>query len=230
MRRTTKGKASLKRAREEIKVHNARVPMRRAMGINSASVFQGPTRVERKYIDQNTTLQPALAGTSVKTLLNGCAQGTDAPSNRIGRETSMKSIYWMLYGSIAATTTGAAPFRLVIVYDKESNGVAATASGTPATDAFNQDNIGAQMNLDQRDRFIVLVDEIIDNIGTAGPQSLFRKGYRKISLPCVFNATGGATIASINTGGIYAFLWNGGTFATLAPTLNLSTRIRFEDA
>lgn len=203
----------------------------RARGISSSSVFQNvSTRPELKFIDFNSTLNPPLAGNGIiSAVLNGCAQGTDAVQH-IGRQTTMKSLYWMWQGSMGATTTGSGSLRLVILYDKEAEGAAPTIAAGAQTDAFNQDAIEAFQNLNNRDRFVVLVDEIVESIGTAGPQSFMRKGYRKIQLPCVFNASAASTIAAINTGSVYAFSWSSGGLGTAVPACNLDTRIRFEDA
>lgn len=199
-------------------------------GISSSSVFQpGRRGPELKFLDLTTTIQPALAGTGSLFLLNACSQGTDA-INHIGRQTTMKSLYWLWRGNIQATTTGSGSVRLVILYDKEAEGVAPTIFTSSPTDAFNQDNIVAQMNLNNRDRFVVLLDEVIECIGTAGPQAFMRKGYRKVSLPCVFNSGNAGTVADIQTGSVYAFAWSGGSFATATTTGSLQTRIRFEDA
>lgn len=199
------------------------------VGVGSSSVFQTVSnKPELKFIDQLQSLAIPFAGTGVSYLLNGCAQGTDA-NNHIGRTTTMKSLYWLWQGSVAPTTTGTGSLRMVILYDKESEGVAPTIAAGAQTDAFNQDNILAQQNLNNRDRFVVICDEIVEVMGTAGPQSFMRKGYRKVKLPCVFNAGAGATIAAINTGGIYAFFWDSGSYAVANIVSNLQTRIRFED-
>jgi len=186
---------------------------------------------ELKVIDNANAPAPALAGTGVLTpVLNGIAQGTDN-NQHIGRQTTMKSLYWMFQGTTAPTTTGGGSVRLVIVYDKEAEGAAPTIAAGLQTDIFNQDSIEAMQNLDNRDRFIVLVDEIIECIGTAGPQAFMRKGYRKIQLPVVFNSNANAVIGAINTGSVYGVTWfSQGTFGVAKPLLDLQTRIRFEDA
>lgn len=194
------------------------------------SLFQKNRRgPEVKFIDLSTNLNPSLAGTgTLSGVLNGCAQGTDAVQY-IGREIDMTSLYWMIDVYMQAGTTGAGPIRVVIVYDKEAEGAAPTIAAGAQTDIFATDDIQAVMNLNNRDRFIVLVDEIVECIGTAGPQSAFRKGYRKMSLPVVFNASAAATIAAINTGSIYAVSWLSGNLAVAAPVVTLKTRIRFTD-
>lgn len=203
----------------------------RARGISSASVFQQVSlRPEKKFIDTLTTMSPGVVATgTISGVLNGCAQGTDAVQH-IGRQTRMTSLYWLLEASMAATSVGSSPLRLVILYDKEAEGAPPTIAAGVQTDAFNADNILAQMNLNNRDRFITLVDECIECLGTGGPQSQFRKGYRKVQLPCVFNASAAGTIAAINTGSIFAFCWQNGGITTAGPIVQLQTRIRFEDA
>lgn len=199
-------------------------------GINSTSVFQPSRRNELKSVDVSTAgvISQAGNGSTGPFFLNPVAQGIDI-NQHIGRELTMKSLYWLWQGELPATTTGGGPVRLVIVYDKESEGAAPTAAAGAQTDAFNLDTFMAQMNLNNRDRFIVLVDEIVETLHASGPSTFFRKGYKKMSLPVVYNAAG-ATIASVNTGGIYAFCWSSGTYGVAAPTSNLQTRIRFEDA
>lgn len=202
-------------------------------GIGSVSVFQAPASnaPELKFIDVTSVLT-ITNGSNVAgpvTPLNLVARGIDA-TQEIGRKIVMKSLYWLWEGTIGPTSTGSTPVRLVILYDKEANGALPTVATGAQTDMFNQDNIYAQMNLNNRDRFIVLVDEIVECIGTAGPQCFYRKGYRKISLPVVFNATQTAAIGAINTGSIVAVQWGGGGLAVATGAANLQTRIRFEDA
>lgn len=202
-------------------------------GIGSVSVFQDTTtnKPELKFLDVSSTITQGAAQTtaSAVTPLNLVARGIDA-TQEIGRKVVMKSLYWLWEGGLAPTATGFTPARLMIVYDKEANGVLPTVATGAATDMMNQDNIVAQMNLNNRDRFIVLVDEIVESVGTAGPQGFMRKGYRKISLPMVFNATQTATITAIQTGTIVAFVWGGGPLVTAGLNTLLQTRIRFEDA
>lgn len=200
----------------------------RQPGIASSSVFQQTKKSpELKFLDLATTPTASLAGNGSLTFLNGCAQGTDA-NQHIGRQTTMKSVYWIFQAIVAATTTLGGSMRLLIVYDKEAEGAAPTIATGAQTDICNIDDITAQMNLNNRDRFVVISDEMIETIGTAGPQAVFRKGYRKVALPVVFNASAAATIAAINTGSVYAIVWQNG-LATAAATTKLQTRIRFTD-
>ena len=200
-------------------------------GISSASVFQNvSSKPEKKFLDTLSALNVTAGVTTgvLSGVLNGCAQGTDAIQH-IGRQTTMTSLYWIWEGQITTTTVGGAPLRLVIVYDKEAEGAPPTIAANAQSDIFSVDSIIAQMNLNNRDRFVVLVDEVVECIGTGGPQSFFRKGYRKIRMPMVFNSNTGSTIAAINTGSIYAVVWQSGSLTNAGATTQLQTRIRFQD-
>lgn len=206
--------------------------VRQNAGLQMAATGSYRATEEQKNIDvsQINTLVFGTA-TAVKKLLNPCAQGTTTVT-RAGRRTTMVSMTYALQASLAPTTTGASPIRLVIVYDRQANGAA------PATiDVFAADQIETPMNLDNSRRFKVLVDEIHDGMSTAGPASLLIKGFRdftgkgrKIGLPCEFKNTSAGDITDINTGSIYSFVWSNGGFGTASPTNSFYTRVRFTDA
>lgn len=227
---TVQGKIKMAKAMGSF--YAARASQRPRPGISSASVFQNVSRQpELKFLDVTTagTFTVATATANTPVLINGCAQGTDA-NQHIGRQTTMKSLYWLWEGFLATTTIGQTSCRLVIVYDKEAEGAAPTVAAGMQTDIFNMDSIVAQNNLNNRDRFVILVDEVVECLGASGPSAFMRKGYRKVQLPCVFNAGAGATVAAINTGSVYAIVWGGFPLAVANATYNLQTRIRFTDA
>lgn len=199
-----------------------------------ATVYQKPrfksltnpvlsTAPEKKNLDINQA-SPVVAAQTTATvaLLNGSGIGSD-DFNHVGRKTLMKSIQWRFTGHLAPTTTGSSAIRMLIIYDKQANGVAPTT-----TQVVVADSIENPMQLDYSERFVVLVDEIIECVGTQGPQAFYTKGYRKINLPCEFIGTGG-TITSIGTGSIYSYVWQDGGLITASPATQLYTRIRFID-
>lgn len=179
---------------------------------------------EKKNVDALiTTGFAAAATTGTITLLNGIDDGATA-TTRVGRKVDMSSLQFIFKCNMATTTTGAAPLRCVVVYDKQTNGV------LPAiTDIFAQDSITAPMNLANSKRFIVISDKIYNGIGTAGPQSLIDKQYYRINLPVEFNDNSTATITSINTGSIYLIQWQDGGLLTTMPVNTFFSRIRFTD-
>lgn len=217
-------------AAADIAVSKVAQKRRRSSGVSSVSVFQAPAKAmpEKKSLDVTSTLTPTGAAPTGLQLLNGVGPGTDI-NQHIGRTVTLKSLYWIWQGNVAATTAGGSAYRLLIVYDKESEGAAPTIATGAKSDILATNAIYGMNNLDNRDRFVTLVDEMVECIGTGGPQSFLRKGYRKISMPMVFNSTGDATVNSIQTGGVWAFAFQGGTAITAAPVTTLQTRLRFVD-
>lgn len=189
-------------------------------------------RAEKKNLDiLNTTAIVAAQTTASLFLLNGCDDGATA-TTRVGRRITMTSIYIKWAGSFAATTAGSSPLRLAVVYDKQSNAAAPTA-----TDVFQVDQISTQLNLSNSRRFKVLIDEVVEELGTQGPQSWFRTIYRdftaggrKQGLNVEFNTASTANVDSITSGSIYAFIWQNGNIITASPTQALYSRIRFSDS
>lgn len=207
-----------------------RTPKRKTtvlVGVSKPRVMPIKQRAERKNLDVlNTTAIVAAQTTSSLFLLNGCDDGATA-TTRVGRRITMTSIYIKWVGSFAATTAGSSPLRLVVVYDKQTN-----ASAPTATDVFQVDQISSQLNLSNSRRFRVLIDEVVQELGTQGPQSWFRTIYRDFpkGLNVEFNTASTANVDSITSGSVYAFIWQNGNIITAAPTQALYSRIRFTDS
>ena len=110
------------------------------------------SRDERKVIDVDPALYAGDTTGSV-TLLNGVATGTDF-TDRIGRKIVMRSLY--LRGTLSPVDgiTLDNMCRVLIVYDMQSNGAA------PAiTDVLKSATSIAQLNMNNRDRFRVIMDK-----------------------------------------------------------------------
>jgi len=131
----------------------------------------------------------------------------------------MSSVTWRLQG----TSGGVSPVRLLIVYDKQTNGA------TPATvDIESVDAIRSPMNLNNNERFIIVADETYEPVNGA-TTAIYGKGYRKLNLPVEFNAGSAGTVADITKGALFALAWQNGSMVTM--TLNqLYTRVRYTDA
>lgn len=187
---------------------------------------------EKKNLDVlNSAHVVAAQATSVLFLMNGCDDGTTS-TTRIGRRISMQNLHIRWSGSLAATSAGASPLRLVVIYDKQPN-----AAAPVATDVFQIDQISSEMNLSNSRRFKVIVDENIECVGSQGPAAWSRVIWRDFTakgtqpgLAVEFNDASTATITSITTGSLYAFVWQNGNIITAAPTNALYSRIRFVDA
>lgn len=181
-------------------------------------------RVEKKNFDFISTVTVVAAQTTaVITSIFIPDQGT-SPTDHVGRRVNVKSLAWKWQGSMAATSAGASPLRMVILFDKQPNAALATA-----TTMFNQDNISTFTQLANSQRFIVLADKIIPSVGTGGPQGWSRKGFIKLNLQTEFNEANGGTVADITTGNYIVVFWQNGNIITASPTNVFTSRFRFSD-
>ena len=193
--------------------------------VGNLSVGSGLGLTERKVIDINTT-QYAIESTGTQLqLLNGCVPGSQN-FNRIGRKIFMRSL--QIRGAINLTDTTAGTnvvCRMVIVYDKQSNGSAPTwanimtsqnISGTTSSDVF------AMVNLDNRDRFVIIRDQLyipgaIDNTATQtyamGPGTIVLNEYIPLKLETLYSGGSAGTIGDITSGSLYCFWIANATFA-----------------
>lgn len=185
-------------------------------------------RGELKYVDV-TSDSTSFSDSGILTLLNGLVPGTGA-SQRIGKKAVMKTLQFR--GDIGAGTTpmGGVPFqglvRLLWVYDKQSNATAPTVA-----QILEQATGKSFMNMDNRDRFVVLLDKqyAIDQSG--GNESCQVKVYKKINLTTVFNAGTAGTVADITSGSIYLLAISDAPFASdTVPAIGFYSRIRYDDS
>jgi len=202
-------------------------------------VAKGP-KAEKKVID--TTTAVSVDTTGAITLLNGTQLGNDY-SNRIGRKITIKSIYYR--GTVCITATNSAPpvdgdssfqhWRMIIFYDKQPNGA------TPAvTDVLVTATPTSHLNLNNRDRFKVLIDKsfVVDpykmvdaaNESTWNRTAVNIKKYKKCHITTIYNAGNAGTIADISTNAIF-LLWVGNRAATATDDglAAFSCRLRFWD-
>lgn len=201
--------ARMGQLRGDIRVHNVRVA--------SAG--------ELKNIDvTSVALLTAAQTTGTLLLLNGVTQGTSA-TTRLGRRTTMKSIYIRINVALAATTAGASPLRYMVVYDKQTN-----ATAPAATDILVADAIVNPNNLSNSRRFVTLMDWVTpDGIGVGGPVSANHTFYKKLNLPVEYNVGVAGNQADIQTGSVYVLVYQNGGLITAAPTQAFFSRIRFSD-
>lgn len=102
--------------------------------------------------------------TPVVTLLNGIAVGKDA-TQRVGDVVLMHDCLIRLQiTNEAALNDRLTPMRLILVYDLQTNGAALTT-----TDVLDAVTLESQINWDNKERFIILHDEIFDLNTWGGP-------------------------------------------------------------
>lgn len=183
---------------------------------------------EKKFTDVSATLTLGSAADTFTTpgpttLLNGLIPDSTA-TGRIGRKVVMKSLYIRWSAQLAPTSIQGAPVRIIVFYDKQANGAAAGVTDVLLANAFNSPN-----NLSNRDRFVVLSDELTEPISVQNNFAVSGVIYKKINLEVMFNAGTAGTIADITSGSVYIMAAQSSTIATAAPTVSFRSRIRYTD-
>jgi len=184
---------------------------------------------ELKSIDYNH-LQ-ACDRPSVVSLLNFCVAGDDI-TERTGREIRMK--HFQISGQCYVTAgTGVDQIhRVLVVYDRQTNGTALTTADVLSRFFGNlAQDINLAYNLDNRRRFEILYDRKF-SLNASGEAFSSRdfKFSRRIDLPVVFNAGVAGTVADIATGSMYIITYGNVAAGATAGSCQFSTRIRFEDS
>lgn len=219
----------LKRTRSISTTSQPKLKRARTAAFSGGSLARQPFRrtkfAEKKVVDVAPSSFAADTTGSV-TLLNGVATGTDF-NNRIGRKTVLRSLN--IIGHLIPQDSAVANTlcRLIVVYDQQPNGAA------PAiTDVLDTADSRSQLNLNNRDRFKVLVNHMValsDNAANqvGSPSTSLVSIYRKINMETIFSGTG-ATAASIASGALF-MITVGDNVAGAGYNFSVSTRVRFED-
>lgn len=188
-------------------------------------------RPEKKIIDVVNTLAPPIGSAFVTTPLhlNPTAANTGTNQARIGAKINMTSLdvkFNILWPGNQAVNSPS-QIRTVIVYDKQANAAAPSRS-----DVF-QDGVywNSPKNIFNQDRFIILADEISDQIESNGQFCVAQHIFRKMALDAVW-PSGGSGYP--NSGSISMWVaanqdWNSAATAVL-PTVQIYSRIRFVDS
>lgn len=196
-----------------------------------------PNPIERKVNDISVATYQVHT-TSTPTLLCLPVTGSDF-NQRIGRKITIKSVY--IRGRVGiqsgfGISTADSPSqqaRFLIFADLQPNGAAPAV-----TDLLVSADPASQLNLNNRDRFVILSDkeyafDPYSKTAAAGGQNGHSianvKVYKKLNMEVIFNAVNGGSIADIQSGALY-MLWLGSE-ASGAQDINaiLSTRVRYTD-
>lgn len=183
-------------------------------------LFMPVKAVEQKNIDVGLVAQ-ALTANSFNTV-NACniIVPGDTGIDREGRKVVLKS-FLMRYSCTNASTAGSCQFRILVVYDKQTNGAAPAV-----TDILTVNDFLGNMNLANTTRFVVIADVVTEPLSLA-TNVVSGMIYRKLNLETLFG-TGGGTVADINSGGVFFIIAPNSTVAA-ASVFSAKTRIRFID-
>lgn len=199
-------------------------------GVNYQAVRTGgwanpSTTAELKFIDVSSNANPAAGAATFSTpvLLNGIASGSTAET-RIGRKIVLKSLYLRAFVNLNATSTFGSQIRVIVFYDKQAN-----ATAPAITDLLLADNYLSPNNLSNRDRFVVLCDEMMEPISVNANNSTAITVYKKLNLETMFNGGSAGTVGDITSGSVYLMTAQNGIIGTAAPSFVFRSRIRFLD-
>lgn len=197
----------------------------------TARISLGQTSLnENKTIDVDPATY-AFDTTGSITLLSGVATGADF-TDRIGRKIFMKSLYIRGIIKPVDNNVGNTLARMIIVYDMQPNGAA-----PGITDILKSSSPASQLNLNNRDRFRILIDKqwSIGAVSDASTSSLSGsptvhtlKKFKRLNLEEVFKGTTSA-ITDISTGSIY-MITLGDQAVGNGAVVSMSSRVRFMDA
>lgn len=187
---------------------------------------------EKKVADIGHTNYGA-STTAVFTLLNGIAVGDDI-TNRDGRRVHLKSLFIRGFVGPEDSNTTFQLARLLVVYDKQANG------GTPVTtDVLNTATATAPMNLNNRERFKVILDRQYVmghyDVASAAPAAPIAASptchsvylWKPLREDTIYNTTTGV-ISAIATGSLW-MITIGSSVAGQGSIFQLSIRLRFVD-
>lgn len=187
------------------------------------------TESQEKFIIQGETGLGTPSAGGVWNFIGGVTQGTDY-TQRIGRTYIMDSLefFYTAYPNPSGTSDSADTHRIMIVYDKQSNG------STPATtDLLDSNNFTEFLNQNNRDRFDVLFEKYIDLEAYTYTAGALTSGSPKqhthkctIELDELVTCSGTTSgISSISTGALWFFVIS--AQGSWAATFN--SKIKFFD-
>lgn len=190
------------------------------------------SQVEKKYVDIAQATY-ACGTTGTVTTLNLTNEGTGV-SQRIGRKICVKSV--QVRGLLYPTdgTVSANNVRICLIWDKQVNGVAATIP-----ELFSAATSNSYMNLDNRERFVVLMDKqfACGGFATAATQAFAQSPtvhtinkYKKLPAGSftIYDGTG-AGVADVNTGALY-MVTIGDVVDSDAHIFRAAMRVRYTDS
>lgn len=162
---------------------------------------------EKKYLDTTLTFPTYTSATAqALTDISNIATG-DTLSDRTGDRAVLKSASLNVTITCAATTTGSAVYRVIMIYGKSPGSLFTGAQGTTQF-----------QNITYTSENVVLYDKM-KTIDATSNRAIYFRGNKKLNH--LFQSTAGW--------GVQIIIKSTGTLATAAPTTTGVGRIRFTD-
>lgn len=196
----------------------------RAVAMRPGGWISGPgARGELKAIDVSLT-GTAMNSTPLFTLLNGCARGDDI-GERTGRQITPTKLSIRGYSQVTSGTGIDQCHRFIVFIDHQPNGAAPTV-----TDLLTASSVVANTNLDNRNRFTIVMDRMFQLNASAESGS---KRNINVTIPLkmatTFNSGNAGTIADIQTNSLYLLTFSDVAAGATAGFVELRLRTRFYD-
>lgn len=155
-------------------------------------------------------------------------RGTDAAGNRIGRSVKMLSLQWNVTFKLDPAYP-ADTIRLNIIKEDFVAGTSITYDGGTAKSVFQDSNLQAFRNLNNRKNIRVLYDKYI-NLTQEGTETQTRKYYKKFNFHTIFNSSNNADITDCQSGMLYMMFKGTNPSNVTTPTLASGyIRVRYVD-
>lgn len=208
----------------------------RGLGVARATAGKSALRTAVQSLEEKKVIDTASASyacdtTGSITALNLAAQGTDY-TQRIGRKTTNVAV--QLEGKISPqdNSIGATKCKVLIIYDAQPNGALPVM-----TDIFTASSSNAFMNLNNRDRFKIIMTENV-TLGSvsdtatmsfaAGPNVANVSTWNRVNLDTIWTTTTGV-IGAVGTGTLL-LVTVGDQPANSGYNFTGAARVRFVDA
>lgn len=184
---------------------------------------------EAKYFDYATT-GGITGGTPGVFYISGIQTGTDV-TDRIGRKIQWKNLR-VRFSVYQSTTASIATVRMLVVCDRNNTGSLPNATDIIANSSSSE----TASNFANRDRFQVLIDEYLPNVGNQNDHCGIVDRFVKIRGPTTQFVSTGSSVASAGAGAIFLLLMSDQTISAAAGTgdtrsgYSIWTRVGFYDA
>lgn len=207
--------------------HKTKKPSKKRAKHSLANPHPRPLKIpEVKNFEAGGTIATTFNASTfaAPSLLNGLQYGT-AANQHVGRKVMLRSILIRMTSNLGPTSTQGANTRVLVIYDRQTNGAAPAA-----LDITTANDFWSVMNLNNSDRFVVIFDKILPAISQNGNWSVAKKVYKKLSLDMIFNAGSTGTVTDIQTGSLYLLVGINGTMGVANGGFTFTSRIRFVDS